>query len=86
MIQPIVNINGTSARELIDLRLAAVKQLDALVEALKALTPNGRDYPGQQDRCTEDRAEHFDRLQALGTLRVQLTREAVAISNQDKDN
>ena len=85
MIQPIVNINGTSRDELVQHRHDAVKLLDSLIQVLMYGAPNGRDYPGRQDRFAEDRQTHFDRLYTLGALRDELTREAVHIINQGKD-
>ena len=84
MIQPIVNINGTDARELVQHRRDAVTAIDKLLDVLKQVAPNGRDYPGEQDRCQSDRQTHFDRLRDLGALRDALTREAVGILNQAK--
>ena len=57
--------------------------LDA-IEALKQCTPNGRDYPGDYDRCGEDRGLHFDRLAALHTLREELLDEALHIQQQER--
>lgn len=84
MIQPTININGTPAQELIDLRREAITHIDALLATLRQLTPNGRDYPGDTQRCSEDRQTHYDRCRHLGALRDTLTREAVAIINQTK--
>lgn len=84
MIRPTINLNGTPAQELIDLRREAIAQIDALLATLRQLTPNGRDYPGDAQRCSEDRQTHYDRCRDLGALRDALTREAVAILNQTK--
>lgn len=82
MIQPIVNINGTSSADLIDPRREAILQIDSLIETLQQLTPNGRDYPGQPERCAEDRETHYARYRDLHDLREILMREAVAIIQQ----
>lgn len=84
MIQPTININGTPAQELIDLRRQAIDHIDVLVLTLRQLTPNGRDYPGDAERCQDDRGTNWDRCRDLGILRDTLTREAVAILNQKK--
>ena len=84
MIRPTLNINGSDAFDLIDPRRTAMDHLMDAIEALKRATPNGRDYPGEYDRCTADRATHFDRLAALHTLREELLDEALHIQQQEK--
>lgn len=84
MIRPTLNINGTSALDLIDQRRHAMDALMDAIEALKQVAPNGRDYPGEYDRCADDRATHFDRLSALHTLREELLDEALHIQQQEK--
>jgi hypothetical protein len=85
MIRPILNINGSSALDLIDQRRNAIDHLMDAIEALKQVTPNSRDYPGQYDRCLDDRDTHFDRLAALHTLREELLDEAIHIQQQEKE-
>lgn len=82
MIRPILNINGTSAEELIQTRRNAVKALDAVMKALQEMTPNGRDYPGQQDRCRADRELHYSRFAQLDAMRNQIMDEAFGIMRQ----
>jgi len=84
MIRPILNINGSSAFDLIDARRTAMDLLLEVIDALKQTTPNGRDYPGHYDRCIADRELHFDRLSALHTLREELLDEALHIQQQEK--
>ena len=79
MIQPIININGTSRDEHIALRRTAIAAIGAAIKALRPLAPNGRDYPGQPERCEADRMAHFDRLIALRRMDDELTQEVVAI-------
>lgn len=86
MIRPIININGSSAFDLIDQRRNAMDALLEAIDALKQLTPNGRDYPGHYDRCIADRDTHFDRLAALHALREELLDEALHIQQQEKTN
>ena len=78
-ISPTLNINGTSAADLIDPRRAAFDALTNVIIILRQVTPNGRDYPGDADRCAADRSAHFDRLLTLNTLKEQIYAEAVAI-------
>lgn len=79
MIQPIININGTSRDEHIALRRTALDAIGAAIEALRPLAPNGRDYPGRPERCEVDRTAHFERLAALHALSREITLEAVTI-------
>lgn len=82
MIRPVINNNGTDAFELIDARRTAMDCLMDAIEALKQVTPNGRDYPSEYDRCIADRNTHFDRLAALHTLREELFDEALYIQKE----
>jgi hypothetical protein len=84
MIRPTLNINGSSAAELIDPRLNAMALIDEAIEALKQVTPNGRDYLCQRDRLTADRNTHFDRLAALHTLCNELLEEALHVQQQER--
>ena len=79
MIQPIININGTSRDEHIALRRTAIAAIGAAIEALRPLAPNGRDYPGHPERLEADRSAHFDRMTALHALSRDITLEAVTI-------
>ena len=84
MIRPTLNINGTSASDLIDPRRNAMDLINEVIEALKQATPNGRDYPGDTMACVADRTTHFDRLAALHTLREELLDEALHIQQQER--
>lgn len=84
MIRPTLNINGSSAFDLIDQRRHARDALMDAIDALKQLTPNGRDYPNDNERCVADRTTHFDRLAALHALREELLDEALYIQQQEK--
>jgi hypothetical protein len=83
MITPKLNINGSSAQDLIDPRQRAWKQIDDLIDTLQQITPNGRDYPGNAVACTADREEHFARIGGLLALQDELMHEAVAIKEQE---
>jgi hypothetical protein len=84
-IAPTLNINGTSAADLIDPRRAAFDALRDVIVILSVVAPHGRDYPGEADRCAADRSAHFDRLLTLNTLREQIYAEAVAINRNKGD-
>lgn len=82
MIQPIININGTSKDDLVNPRIAALDHINDVIETLKHVTPNGRDYPGDTERLNADRQKHFDRIAYLRTLYNELYEEAIAIKGQ----
>ena len=82
MVTPTVNLNGSSADDLIQPRIAAYDALQAALKALQQATPNGRDYPGDNDRCLADRETHFARLRALHTIASDVMIEAAAIKAQ----
>ena len=84
MIRPTLSINGSSASDLIDPRRDAMGHLMDAIEALKLVTPNGRDYICDRDRLIADRDTHFDRIAALHTLRNELLDEALHIQQQEK--
>lgn len=86
MIRPILNINGTNAEELIQTRRNAIDALDAVMKALQEMTPNGRDYPGQQDRCRSDRELHYARFAQLDAMRNRIMDEALEIMRQRDGN
>ena len=83
LITPQLNINGTSARDLIEPRLKADRLIAELVETLKQATPNGRDYPGNNTACVADRELHYDRIKALRALQDALFQEALLIKQQE---
>lgn len=82
MITPLLNINGSSADDLINPRLAAMDHLMDAIEALSQAVPNGRDYPGNSTACIADREEHYDRIKAIKALREAIYAEAIAIKEQ----
>jgi len=86
MIRPTLNINGSSAFDLMNPRRAAMALISELIDALKQVTPNGRDYPNdlEQVALVADRNIHFDRLAALHTLREELLDEALHIQQQER--
>jgi len=84
MIHPTLNINGTSADDLIQPRLDAYDLLRAAMVALQQVTPNGRDYPGDNDQCVADRWAHYDRLAAITAIAAEIMAEAISIKEQIK--
>jgi hypothetical protein len=84
MITPTLNLNGSSADDLIDPRMAAYGALRDAIKALQQVTPNGRDYPGDNDQCVTDRGSHYIRLKAINTIAAEIIAEALAIKEQMK--
>ena len=84
MIRPTLNINGSDAFDLINPRRNAMALIDEVIEALKLVTPNGRDYICDRERFIADRNTHFDRLAALHTLREELLEEALHVQQQGR--
>lgn len=84
MIRPTLNINGSSAFDLINPRRDAMDLINEVIEALKQVTPNGRDYICDRERFIADRNTHFDRLAALRVLREELLEEALHIHQQER--
>ena len=84
MIRPTLNNNGTDAFDLIQPRRDAMDLINEVIDALKQVTPNGRDYPGDTLACAADRVTHFDRLNDLHTLREELLDEALHIQRQER--
>tara|TARA_R110000822_G_scaffold3973_14_gene17111 strand:+ start:4298 stop:4552 length:255 start_codon:yes stop_codon:yes gene_type:complete len=84
MISPTLNINGSSLTDLTHPRIAAYDALQDAIKALQRVTPNGRDYPGDNDRCVADRQAHYDRLAALQAIAAEIVAEAVGIKEQIK--
>jgi hypothetical protein len=82
MIRPAININGTHPEDLIRARLGASRSINEVIEQLKQVTPNGRDYPGDNERCVADREIHYARIAALRELQGVLLEEALAIRDQ----
>lgn len=82
MITPTININGSSKDDLINARLDAMDRIAEAIEELKKVTPNGRDYPGDNDQCLADRQTHYHRIKVLQDLYIELYDETIAIRRQ----
>jgi hypothetical protein len=83
MIVPTLNINGSSASDLIDPRLKAIASLKLAIEDLLKVTPNGRDYPNTE-KCNIDRTFHYDRIETIHSIWNEIYNEAIAIKKQEQ--
>ena len=79
MMKPILNLNGTSADALIEVRIDAREAVFALIAALGSVAPNGRDYIGNPDAFKRDQEIHAERIRFLDRLQNELLDEATAI-------
>jgi hypothetical protein len=84
MITPTININGSSADDLIQPRMDAYAILREAKILLQQVTPNGRDYPGDVDKCVADREAHYARLSQINQIMAEIIAEAVNIKEQIK--
>lgn len=82
LITPKININGSSADDLINPRIEADRLIGEVISALQQATPNGRDYPGDNKACVADRELHYERIKALRSLQDTLFQEALTIKRQ----
>lgn len=79
VVVPVVHLNGTSAKELLELREDAFLALDKARDALCKMAPNGRDYypdPGRMDKAL---AQHERRLRSVTDLMGEVETECVKI-------
>jgi hypothetical protein len=81
LMNPSVNINGTSREALVDSRRDAFEAVHAAMNALRETLPHGRDYVGRAHQWSVDRAIYMERHAMLSKLAEDLMEEAVAIQN-----
>jgi len=80
-ILPIVNNNGTSREELIQLRRNVREGLDHALNELRLMYPHGRDYQtdptGEQFKLAQK--QHDRRVKTISDLRNEIQDEALAL-------
>lgn len=79
VVLPTVHLNGTSSKELCQLREDAYLAINAALDAMRQMAPNGRDYypvPGSMERAQE---QHRRRCLALQRVADEISYEAVEI-------
>lgn len=79
IMNPIININGATAKSHIEARIVARQTLREAMEALSHIRPHGRDYLGDVGRYNDDLAIHNERQAMLDKLYNELEMEALAI-------
>ena len=80
MTHPTVHLNGTSRKELLEGYICAMDALDLAISALRACSPNGRDYYSQgPDAISEAVKEHVRRLEAVKQVHDEIAELAVGL-------
>jgi hypothetical protein len=79
LMNPSVNINGTSRDELVNTRIAAMDALMDAMAKMEAFKPHGRDYVGRDHQYSLDRALYAERFSILDKMRNEIMDEALAI-------
>lgn len=78
-VLPIVHLNGTSRERLLAVRDVAYCKLDAAMDAMRDMAPNGRDYypqPGLMEKAVE---QHQRRLSVVKALMDEIQEEVDAM-------
>ena len=77
MIYPTIHINGTGSETLLDDYRTAVFAVRTAIDAMRYVSPNGRDYYPQGDRVIESASkDHWLRVERLQSVLAEL--EALA--------
>jgi hypothetical protein len=77
---PTININGTSARELVYQNVVAAKAVAAAITMVQNAAPNGRDYQLKPLTFRFAQEEHLARLDKLEAVQRELESIALFIS------
>jgi hypothetical protein len=73
MYTPTIHLNGTSRLTLLEQARAAATALDAAIEAMRRMSPNGRDYYPQGNQAIRAAMlEHTIRLSTLQEMRAEI--------------
>lgn len=68
---PTVNLNGSSAHELLEQQLHVLRAVDALWEVMRVAAPHGRDYQYAPERWNDARNDFNDTVEALELIKVR---------------
>ena len=79
LMNPSININGTSRASLIQARRDAMDSIRVAMEKLGETRPHGRDYVGRDHQYSLDRALYQERFAKLDSLFNDLQDEALAL-------
>jgi hypothetical protein len=78
---PTVNMNGSSAHELLDQQLRVLRAIDALWEAMRVAAPHGRDYLLAPERYDSALSDFSDTVDALELIKERAQAFAVHLSD-----
>lgn len=85
MQTPVINMNGTSGRELLDQVQNAMEAVRKAKESLFAMTPHGRDYQTAADGVYQQaRLEHADRIRHIEAVENDLLYIGLDICRQQE--
>ncbi len=83
---PTVHMNGTSAESLIDDAMKAYQAVGNALEAMRAVTPNARDYYVKgEEAAAEARLQHQLRVMKLTDVRDDLQTIILGIQDQQEE-
>jgi hypothetical protein len=85
---PVININGSSPKTMVDDILTALKALNAAADAVVQTAPHPRDWQTVKDgdalfRVARD--QHHARLYRLGVTHAELEAVGIAIQEQQRE-
>jgi len=80
-MKPAVKLNGTSKFALVQYRLAAIAALEVALDAVREVTPHGRDYPNTEALMAAYPVYYSYRDRIQGVIN-DLTDEATYIDQQ----
>jgi len=82
-ILPILHLNGTSRKELIQVRRDAAYAVHNAIDSLCAMSPNGRDYYPVRGLFDQAADQHARRLAMLDGIYNEIVAEVMALSDAD---
>ena len=83
IITPIIHMNGSGKRALIDQLCTAYRAVQDAMDALGKASPNGRDYYPEPGRLQKAEAQHRARITQLQAVADSLMAEAEAIQTEN---
>jgi polysaccharide pyruvyl transferase WcaK-like protein len=82
---PTIHMNGTSQQELLDQICMALSAIRDAEQAMRAVTPNGRDYyPQGPDAIQEALRQHANRLHNLRAVHDELEQIGETIASHPR--
>jgi hypothetical protein len=78
---PTVNLNGSSASELLYQQLQVLRAIDALWEVMRVAAPHGRDYQLAPERYDSARSDFNDTVDALDIIKSRANVLALHLSD-----